>query len=132
MSGPRSESRESVTNNLVADPEVDLFAGMKKKKKKQVQLDVEEPAPSAESSAPAEAEPAASTSTPAPEEKVESQAAPADEPPADDGGDLFADLKKKKKKKKELPADLVSWVLPWKREQARVHAGNSNCGMNNR
>ena len=97
----------------MADPEVDLFAGMKKKKKKQVQLDVEEPAPVAESSAPAEAEPAPSTSTPAPEEKVESQAAPADEPPAEDGGDLFADLKKKKKKKKELPADLVSAPVMW-------------------
>ena len=94
----------------MADPEVDLFAGMKKKKKKQVQLDVEESAPAAEESTPVEAEPTASTSTPAPVEPVESQAAPADEPPAEDGGDLFADLKKKKKKKKELPADLVSWA----------------------
>ena len=92
----------------MADPEVDLFAGMKKKKKKQVALDVEQqveptsaaaPEPVAESAAEPVAEPiaaASGSSTPAEADK-----------PAEDSGDLFADLKKKKKKKKEIPADVA-------------------------
>ncbi|KAL1409471.1 translation initiation factor eIF-2 beta subunit [Vanrija albida] len=88
----------------MADPEVDLFAGMKKKKKKVAVVDAEDAAPVAAAdeapAAPAKAveEPvAASSSTPEPA---------ADAAPAEDAGDLFADLKKKKKKKKEIALDL--------------------------
>lgn len=95
----------------MADPEVDLFAGMKKKKKKQVVLDVEEPAPEADPSpapAPLEhPEPTASTSTPVQENGGSGTATPVEaDKAAEDGGDLFADLKKKKKKKKDIPLDL--------------------------
>ena len=100
----------------MADPEVDLFAGMKKKKKKQVTVDVEEPgsipspAPEAESETPPEVSPAAPTAQPELNEKVEmAVATPNDGGQVDgDGADLFADMKKKKKKKKEIPLDLVS------------------------
>jgi translation initiation factor 2 subunit 2 len=95
----------------VADPEVDLFAGMKKKKKKQVVLDVEDtPIPAAEAHvAELEAPKAAAPEVP-PEDHVESGAATPVESaaPAEDGADLFADMKKKKKKKKDLPLELVS------------------------
>ncbi|WVW86597.1 hypothetical protein I302_108647 [Kwoniella bestiolae CBS 10118] len=81
---------------------------MKKKKKKTVVADVEEsPAPVA-----AEPEPTpAATSSAAPE--VDSGVAtPVNEgegeKPAEDAGDLFADMKKKKKKKKDIPLDLES------------------------
>jgi translation initiation factor 2 subunit 2 len=96
----------------VADPEVDLFAGMKKKKKKQVTLDVEDqeqaPAPVEAASQPTVVEEA--RAAPAAEENgVSGTATPVEaDKPAEDGGDLFADLKKKKKKKKDIPADLVS------------------------
>lgn len=80
----------------MADPDVDLFAGMKKKKKKVAAADVDEtPAPVAEASTPEPAVAEAST----PEPAAEAQ-------PAEDAGDLFADLKKKKKKKKDIPLDL--------------------------
>jgi translation initiation factor 2 subunit 2 len=103
----------------VADPEVDLFAGMKKKKKKQVALDVEETVPEVAESVPAPAAAPAPTPAPVPaaaapaavEEKADSGVATPVEGeagvPAEEGADLFADLKKKKKKKKELPLDLV-------------------------
>ena len=99
----------------VADPEVDLFAGMKKKKKKQVALDVEEPAPEADAApAPAPAahpEPSPSTSAPAQVDETNGGSGTATPVEADklaeDEGDLFADLKKKKKKKKDIPMDLV-------------------------
>lgn len=100
----------------MADPNVDLFAGMKKKsKKKQVALDLgdeeqaEAPAP-ASASAPAAEEDAPA---PAPIQKKgdkfgnEEEEAPATEPVAGDGAELFGDLKKKKKKKKDIPLDLV-------------------------
>ncbi|KAK1923849.1 domain found in IF2B/IF5-domain-containing protein [Papiliotrema laurentii] len=98
----------------MADPEVDLFAGMKKKKKKQVALDVEEPAPEADAApAPAPAahpEPSPSTSAPAQVDETNGgsgTATPVEaDKPAEDEGDLFADLKKKKKKKKDIPMDL--------------------------
>jgi translation initiation factor 2 subunit 2 len=107
----------------VADPEVDLFAGMKKKKKKQVVLDTEEssPAPAATeekseqpaaTSAPAPAEAAAAA--PVEETKQDESAevpAPATDGAEGEGGDLFADMKKKKKKKKEIPLDLVSALV---------------------
>ena len=113
----------------MADPEVDLFAGMKKKKKKQVVMDdTPEPAPEpAVAEAPQAVveptpEPAAPIAPPAVVEVAEPEAdlpedssgvaTPAEEiQPAEDGGDLFADMKKKKKKKKkEIPMDLVSGV----------------------
>jgi translation initiation factor 2 subunit 2 len=95
----------------VADPEVDLFAGMKKKKKKQVAMDLGDSVPAeehADTSAPA---PDASEPIPPPA-AIETEAAQPDaeapaEPVADDGAELFGDLKKKKKKKKEIPLDLV-------------------------
>ena len=109
-----------LTIHSVADPEVDLFAGMKKKKKKQVAADVDD-APSA-STTSAFVEP---TSAPVAEVAPVAQAAPVVEaaagsgaaPPVDgdkvaeDGADLFGDMKKKKKKKKEMPLDLVSLYL---------------------
>lgn len=98
------------THRAVADPEVDLFAGMKKKKKKQVQLDVEDtpPAPSpVPDVAPAPEAPATeSDSVPEPVAEVE------EKPVAVNDEDLFADMKKKKKKKKEIPLDLVSRLSP--------------------
>ena len=96
-----------------------MFAGMKKKsKKKQVAMDLGDSVPAEEHAveAPKEAEPVAVP----PPAVVEAPKArnfgndeevppvEADAPPAEDGGDPFADLKKKKKKKKEIPLDLVS------------------------
>ncbi|GFZ50260.1 eIF-2-beta [Saitozyma sp. JCM 24511] len=82
---------------------------MKKKKKKQVALDVEETAPEVAAPEPAVA-PAPAAAPAAVEEKADSGVATPVEGeagvPAEDGADLFADLKKKKKKKKELPLDL--------------------------
>lgn len=77
---------------------------MKKKKKKVVALDLDEsPAPA--EAAPAEEEPVATgTSTPEP--------SAADDKPAEDAGDMFADLKKKKKKKKDIPLDLEGGEAP--------------------
>jgi translation initiation factor 2 subunit 2 len=100
----------------VADPEVDLFAGMKKKKKKQVAMDLGDSVPAEEhvdTSAPA---PEATESAPVPAgvetNATESLPEIASEPVADDGAELFGDLKKKKKKKKEIPLDLVSFANP--------------------
>ncbi|OXG17271.1 translation initiation factor 2 subunit 2 [Cryptococcus neoformans Tu401-1] len=103
------------------DPNVDLFAGMKKKKKKVAVADTEEtPEPSpAPAPAPADeaAAPVAATPPPAPAAKPEAEAKveapvaapePSTEKPAEDSDDLFADLKKKKKKKKDIPLDLES------------------------
>lgn len=90
----------------VADPEVDLFAGMKKKKKKVVQdLPVDDAAPS-----PAAAEPEAAPAAADVDAETSGSAAapPADAAVEGDGAEMFADLKKKKKKKKEMPADIVS------------------------
>lgn len=105
------------TTITVADPEVDLFAGMKKKKKKQVALDLGDSVPAeehAEKAAPAPEEesaapPPAAIETPATgdDSGAAEPAAAAGDAPAEDGGDLFADLKKKKKKKKDIPLDLV-------------------------
>ncbi|KAL7424865.1 translation initiation factor eIF-2 beta subunit [Cryptotrichosporon argae] len=116
----------------MADPEVDLFAGMKKKKKKVVAANVEEsPAPAA----PAE-EPASPTPAPverAPEPTPAPAPEPSAEPSAEDGGDLFADLKKKKKKKKEIPLDLETAVpaegaapadLPMKKKKSKKPAAD--------
>lgn len=84
----------------MADPVVDAFAGMKKKKKKVVALDLDEtPAPAA----PAAEASATGTSTPEPA---------AEDKPAEDAGDMFADLKKKKKKKKDIPLDLEGGDSP--------------------
>lgn len=95
----------------MADPEVDLFAGMKKKKKKQVVLDTEEPTQEVEATPePSTSTPAAAPAISAPveDEAGSGAATPAEgDKPAEDGGDLFADLKKKKKKKKDIPLDLV-------------------------
>ncbi|OWZ31419.1 translation initiation factor 2 subunit 2 [Cryptococcus neoformans AD2-60a] len=103
------------------DPNVDLFAGMKKKKKKVAVADTEEtpepspapaPAPADETPAPVAAAPApAPAAKPEAVAKVEAPVAtpePSTEKPAEDSGDLFADLKKKKKKKKDIPLDLES------------------------
>ncbi|OWZ68355.1 hypothetical protein AYX15_00767 [Cryptococcus neoformans] len=103
------------------DPNVDLFAGMKKKKKKVAVADTEEtpepspapaPAPTDETAAPVAATPPpAPAAKPEAEAKVEAPVAapePSTEKPAEDSGDLFADLKKKKKKKKDIPLDLES------------------------
>lgn len=98
----------------MADPDVDLFAGMKKKKKKQVALDVGD-SPSAPSDAPDSPAPAVAEEapTPAPITKKgdkfgnEDPEEEAPAPVADEGAELFGDLKKKKKKKKEIPLDLV-------------------------
>lgn len=103
------------------DPNVDLFAGMKKKKKKVTVADAEEtPEPS-----PAPA-PAPVDDTPAPVAEAEAVAEveapvatpePSTEKPAEDSGDLFTDLKKKKKKKKDIPLDLVRFFLfSWRRD----------------
>ncbi|RSH77489.1 uncharacterized protein EHS24_003466 [Apiotrichum porosum] len=96
--GPPLHPTDTPLSDLpsMADPDVDLFAGMKKKKKKVAAADVDEtPAPVAEASTPEPAVAEAST----PEPAAEAQ-------PAEDAGDLFADLKKKKKKKKDIPLDL--------------------------
>ncbi|CAK9785870.1 hypothetical protein CC85DRAFT_288862 [Cutaneotrichosporon oleaginosum] len=86
----------------MADPVVDAFAGMKKKKKKVVALDLDEtPAPAAPVAEPSAAATGASTPEPAAEDK-----------PAEDAGDMFADLKKKKKKKKDIPLDLDGGDAP--------------------
>jgi hypothetical protein len=59
------------TDKAVADPDVDLFAGMKKKKKKQVALDVGD-SPSAPSDAPDSPAPAAAEeSAPSPAQRRE-------------------------------------------------------------
>lgn len=99
----------------VADqnPDVDLFAGMKKKKKKVVALEPEDaPSPAAAEATP-EPEPAPSAPAPIAQEEPlaePSAPAPADDGVPDDSADLFADMKKKKKKKKEIPMDLVGVV----------------------
>jgi translation initiation factor 2 subunit 2 len=90
----------------VADPEVDLFAGMKKKKKKAVALDLDEVPASTDTAVPEPPSPVASKTEEAPAESSEVAPVESDKP-AEDGGDLFADMKKKKKKKKEIPLDLV-------------------------
>lgn len=97
----------------MADPEVDLFAGMKKKKKKVVIDDseaaapepVDTPATATELSKPA-AE-AGVDDAPLAEASGTATSVEGDKA-ADDGGDLFADMKKKKKKKKDIPLSLVS------------------------
>jgi translation initiation factor 2 subunit 2 len=90
----------------VAEPDVDLFAGMKKKsKKKQVALDLGDSAPATEESA--EPAPLTKTGDKFGNETIEE---PAAEPVADEGAELFGDLKKKKKKKKDIPLDLVSYT----------------------
>ncbi|WWC93109.1 uncharacterized protein L201_008075 [Kwoniella dendrophila CBS 6074] len=83
---------------------------MKKKKKKTVVADTVEETP-----APATTEPeptpaaAASTSTTTVPEVDSGVATPVEgDKPAEDAGDLFADMKKKKKKKKDIPLDLES------------------------
>ena len=106
----------------MADPDVDLFAGMKKKKKKQVALDVEDsplaPTEATDSSAPAAAAAEEPAPTPAPIQKKgdkfgnEEPEAEAAAPVADEGAELFGDLKKKKKKKKDIPLDLVCHPYP--------------------
>lgn len=101
-----------LTHRRLVDPNVDLFAGMKKKKKKVTVADTEEtpepsPAPAVETPVPVAAAPVAEaeakTEAPAPVATPE----PSAEQPVEDSGDLFADLKKKKKKKKDIPLDLV-------------------------
>ncbi|WWC65578.1 uncharacterized protein I303_108196 [Kwoniella dejecticola CBS 10117] len=87
---------------------------MKKKKKKTVVADPVEdtPAPAPVAAAAAEPEPtpaAAAPSSSAQEEGGSGVATPVEaEQPAEDAGDLFADMKKKKKKKKDIPLDLES------------------------
>lgn len=113
-----------LTHHCLVDPNVDLFAGMKKKKKKVTVADTEEtpepsPAPAVETPAPVAAAPVAEaeakTEAPAPVATPE----PSAEQPVDDSGDLFADLKKKKKKKKDIPLDLVRFFFLFK-EQSRI------------
>lgn len=113
-----------LTHHRLVDPNVDLFAGMKKKKKKVTVADTEEtpepsPAPAVETPAPVAAAPVAEaeakTEAPAPVATPE----PSAEQPVDDSGDLFADLKKKKKKKKDIPLDLVRFFFLFK-EQSRI------------
>lgn len=106
----------------MADPEVDLFAGMKKKKKKVV---VQEDG-GADTTPGAAPTPTTEVQRPKGQnafgnDEVEEAA----EPVKQDGGagedvkdggadeaDMFADMKKKKKKsKKEIPADLVSYLF---------------------
>ncbi|KAK8849423.1 hypothetical protein IAR55_004755 [Kwoniella newhampshirensis] len=81
---------------------------MKKKKKKVVTADVEEsPAAAVEPSTPEpEAAPAAPSPVPETDSGVATPVEGTAETAAEDGGDLFADMKKKKKKKKEIPLDL--------------------------
>ncbi|KAK4686800.1 translation initiation factor 2 subunit 2, partial [Tremellales sp. Uapishka_1] len=80
---------------------------MKKKKKKTVAIEEDVPAPAAETTPTLPAAAVEEESTPAPEEAPSGVATPVEaEKPAEDAGDLFADLKKKKKKKKEIPLDL--------------------------
>ncbi|WVQ96406.1 hypothetical protein IAU59_003511 [Kwoniella sp. CBS 9459] len=87
---------------------------MKKKKKKTLVANVDEtpaPAPAAAEPEPEpEAAPAAAAPAAVPAAEDGSGAAtPVEaEKPAEDSGDLFADLKKKKKKKKDIPLDLES------------------------
>lgn len=115
-----------LTHLRLVDPNVDLFAGMKKKKKKVTVADTEETlepssAPAVETPAPAaaapDAEAEAETVAPAPVATPE----PSAEQPVEDSGDLFADLKKKKKKKKDIPLDLVRFFSLFK-EQSRFLA----------
>lgn len=116
-------------NSPVADPEVDLFAGMKKKKKKVAAVDPAD----AETTAGAAPTPTGEVSRPAGQNAFgndeEPEAAPAAAPAAEeagvsapaDGEDLFADMKKKKKKpKKEIPADLVCYVPLFRRGEECV------------
>jgi translation initiation factor 2 subunit 2 len=93
----------------VADPEVDLFAGMKKKKKKVVDADTEEATPEPEKVAapPVEGTKAAPLESSGNNQTLTVDAPVEEDKPAEDAGDMFADLKKKKKKKKEIPMDLV-------------------------
>jgi translation initiation factor 2 subunit 2 len=98
-------SAEELNNTGAEEP---MFAGLKKKSKKaKVNFD-----DFMSQDAPTTAADAATATIAESEEKIdagEEGGAPADAPAADDGGDMFADLKKKsKKKKKEIPLDLVS------------------------
>lgn len=111
-----------LTHRRLVDPNVDLFAGMKKKKKKVTVADTEEtpepsPAPAVETPAPVAAAPVAEaeaeTEGPVPVATPE----PSAEQPVEDSGDLFADLKKKKKKKKDIPLDLVRFFRFQKKSQ---------------
>jgi hypothetical protein len=96
-------------NNTPAAAEEPMFAGLKKKSKKaKVNFDDLE---LNNQDAPNTAADAATASVADAEKKIDAGgdgSAPADAPAADDGVDMFADLKKKtKKKKKEIPLDLV-------------------------
>ncbi|KAJ9126622.1 hypothetical protein QFC24_001651 [Naganishia onofrii] len=96
-------SAEELNNAGAEEP---MFAGLKKKSKKaKVNFD-----DFMSQDAPTTAADAATATIAESEEKIdagEEGGAPADAPAADDGGDMFADLKKKsKKKKKEIPLDL--------------------------
>lgn len=103
-------SAEELNNTTSAAAEEPMFAGLKKKSKKaKVNFDDVE---LANQDAPNTAADAATASLTDAENKIdagEDGATPADAPAADDGVDMFADLKKKstKKKKKEIPLDLV-------------------------
>ncbi|WVQ75240.1 hypothetical protein IAR50_004852 [Cryptococcus sp. DSM 104548] len=80
---------------------------MKKKKKKVAVAEPEESSAPAAEPSPEPTPAAAPAAAPAaPEPVAEAPVAESSEKPAEDGGDLFADLKKKKKKKKDIPADL--------------------------
>ncbi|ODO07074.1 hypothetical protein I350_04442 [Cryptococcus amylolentus CBS 6273] len=86
---------------------------MKKKKKKVAVAELEEssasPAPAVEPTP--EPTPAAAPAVPEPAAEA-APVAESSEKPAEDGGDLFADLKKKKKKKKDIPLDLEDAPAP--------------------
>ena len=97
-------------NNTTPAAEEPMFAGLKKKSKKaKVNFDDAELTNQDAANTAADA---ASSSVADAEKKIDAGgdgSAPADAPAADDGVDMFADLKKKtKKKKKEIPLDLVS------------------------
>ncbi|KAI5455047.1 translation initiation factor eIF-2 beta subunit [Naganishia albida] len=95
-------SAEEMNNTTPA--EEPMFAGLKKKSKKaKVNFDdfMSQDAPTTA------ADVASATVAEEAKEMDAGGAAPADAPAADDGTDMFADLKKKsKKKKKEIPLDL--------------------------
>lgn len=97
-------------NNTTPVAEEPMFAGLKKKSKKaKVNFDDAELTNQDAANTAADA---ASSSVADAEKKIDAGgdgSAPTDAPAADDGVDMFADLKKKtKKKKKEIPLDLVS------------------------
>lgn len=100
-------SAEELNNTGAEEP---MFAGLKKKSKKaKVNFD---DADFMNQDAPTTAADAATATISEAEKKIdagEEGGVPVDAPAADDGADMFADLKKKsKKKKKEIPLDLVS------------------------